>query len=200
MAAVVIKNSRRAEEAPVAPIKANGTKYQFELIFDGGNKRAYADETGDLVAELIPGYVTQRERIRKAGADQAAQEEAIGEAYFERLKYAAGIQVQLQAALLAEYEDDATVLITEEERAILLAPRDVPPSPKMWDCVVPLVLLEDFYQPLGKLPLPDAYPRSGNEPGSNLILLSTQTEEALLRSLHNAGIVNLAELNSTQAK
>lgn len=53
----VIPNRVEADgRPPVPPGRADGAHYRYEMIFDGGNFRGYADTAYELVTYLIPGY------------------------------------------------------------------------------------------------------------------------------------------------
>src|SRR6266516_2978265 len=106
----LIRNPQ-GETPPPAPTRPDGTPYRFEMIFDGGGWRAYADEPADLVAELIPGYGELDSPVARAEA---------------RIAYATSAQVALQAMLNSERGlDDCD----EQERQMLLGPRHQPPAP-----------------------------------------------------------------------
>jgi hypothetical protein len=149
------------------PTRPDGSLYRFELIYDGGRWRGYADTTDELLGGVIPGY---------ADLDPARQAEA-------RLAYAVQAQVVLQAELAAETGLDGC---REDERDLLLGDRSVPPAPEVWTAPVPLVLVTSFYAPAGDLVAPVG---AGGPP--NLVWLDPTSADALLRSLSHAGAVQL---------
>jgi hypothetical protein len=158
---VRIPNSTTAGPPPVPPVRGDGQPYEFELICDGW--RGYAETWEELAGLLIDGY------------DQAGSDEGRLEA---RLRYAADVQVPLQAGFAASGALDGC---GEEERAVLLGARDEPPRLPSWQAPVPLVLVTSFYAPAGQLPRPQA---AGD---GEIIWIDPQTAESLLRSLHAAG-------------
>jgi hypothetical protein len=175
---IVVRNTR-GPSPPEAPMRPDGTPYRFEMIFDGFGYRAYADTPAELCEALIEGY--------RDLPDDRAQ-------YGARIVNAVTHQVQLQAALNAEGDLGAC---TEAQREILLGPRHLQPQVASWDCVVPLVLVDAYYKPIGQLVRPAG--RSAPSPGGYpcLIWLSPATEETYLRSLAQAGVIVLAELKAT---
>ena len=170
-----IRNTRGTAQ-PEVPVKADGSYFRFELIHDAGKYRSYADDASELCAALIGDY--------PAG-------DAL-EAAAARIRYAVTVQVRLQAAIDAE-EDLSSC--TPSERELLLGSRHVPPELEVWEADVPLVLVDTYYRPLGELQRPVGGPRGGRDhPDSNLIWLSPATEESLVRSLAEAGVVVLSEI------
>ncbi|MEV0144732.1 MULTISPECIES: hypothetical protein [unclassified Nonomuraea] len=164
---VVIRNSSSADRPPAVPVKVDGSLYRYEMIFAGGGSRAYADEPGELVGALSPGYDalgTPDER------DQA------------RVRMALDAQVRLQAQLAAT---DRLEECTAEDRAVLLGGRHVPPAPEEWTAPVPLVLITTFYEPAGSLPRPRG-------PEELQVWLDPADDWTLLTSLHAAGVIDVA--------
>lgn len=162
---------------PEVPRRSDGTLYRFELIFDAGRYRAYADTLTELCEQLIAGYDGLEGDVAQAAA---------------RIAYAVRAQVHLQAAMVAEA---GLASCTGEERELLLGPRHVPPAPSRWEAEVPLVLVDTYYQPLGEIPRPHSHPRSGGVPGSNLVWLCPADEASLVGSLAAAGVVVVSELD-----
>jgi hypothetical protein len=175
MSAVVIRNP--SGPVPPAPRKADGAVYRFEMLFDGLGYRAYADTATELCEELIAGYTAIDDEVAQAAA---------------RIQYAVGTQVRLQAELVDD--EDAMTSTTPQEREILLGARHVPPALEVWEADVPLVLVDTYYQPLGRLPRPAGRPRGGGPPESNLVWLRPADEAELLTSLSEAGVIILGEL------
>jgi hypothetical protein len=151
------------------PTRPDGALYRFELIYDGGRWRGYADTTDELVDAMIPGY---------SDLDPARQSEA-------RLTYAVRAQVMLQAELNVDIGLDGC---REEEKDLLRGDRSVPPAPDVWTAPVPLVLVASFYAPAGDLVAPLG---AGGPP--NLVWLDPTSADALLRSLSRAGVVQLSQ-------
>jgi hypothetical protein len=158
----------RGDTPPPAPTRPDGTPYRFEMIFDGGGWRAYADEPAELLDALIPGYAAMHSPVARAEA---------------RIAHATGVQVALQASLNAgQGLDDCT----DEERRLLLGPRHEPPAPLVWRAPVPLVLVATFYRPQGALHAPRA------EPPGQLWWIDPGDDITLLTSLHRTGLITLA--------
>jgi hypothetical protein len=168
---VSVRNSRGwAQLDP--PTRPDGGLYHYELIYDGGKWRGYADTADELLEALIPGYPDLDSDARAAA----------------RLAHAVRTQVALQAQIVA-----ATGLAgcADTETAVLLAARDTPPAPETWAAPVPLVLVTTFYTPTGELPAPAAADPAG------LIWIDPTSAETLLRSLHRAGAVQLHQASTT---
>lgn len=161
-----IQNTR-GDEAPQPPTHPNGRPYRFEMIFEDGAVRAYADEPADLVAELIDGY---RRLISPVDRGEA------------RIRYAVDAQVAVQAAVLNEYSIQGC---TEAEQALLLGSRDQPPAPEVWRAPVPLILVTSFYQPVRPLARPRA-----EQPGQ-IWWIDPGDDVNLLSSLHRLGVITL---------
>lgn len=177
MTMIRLRNSRGwAQTDP--PRQPDGALYRFELIYDGGKWRGYANTTDDLLDALLPGYTDLDEAARAAA----------------RLSHAVQTQVVLQANLVASIGLDG---VGEGDTAVLLGARDVPPTPASWSAPVLLVLVTTFYQPIGAHPVPTAEPDA-------LIWLDPSTPGTLLQSLHYAGVVQLhaaaADASDGQAK
>ena len=167
---VVIERNTRAGAVPVAPRRPDGSLYRFAMYFDGLRSVAYADTPEELCEVLIPGYSAMSNDERLTA----------------RILYATRSQVQLQAAIAAEADPSGC---TDEERGVLLGPRDVPPAPEVWQADVPLVLVDVYYEPQGQLARPVGRPRSGGEDNSNILWLSAVDESSLLTSLAAAGLI-----------
>jgi hypothetical protein len=161
-----IRNTR-GDNAPTPPTRPDGRPYAFEMIFEDGTVRAYADEPADLVAELVDGYRTLISPVDRAEA---------------RTRYAVGAQVAVQAALIDEYGLDGC---SQDEQALLLGSRDQPPAPAVWRAPVPLVLVSSFYQPARHLARPAA-----EEPGQ-VWWIDPGDDITLLVSLHRLDVITL---------
>jgi PAS domain S-box-containing protein len=159
--------------------------YRFEMIFDGGSYRAYADTVTELCEQLIPGYAELEDDVSQAAA---------------RIQHAVRAQVLLQAAIVAEADLSGC---SGAEQELLLGPRHAPPVIEVWKADVALVLVDTYYEPLGPVPRPEGRlparpvgrPRGGAPPGSNLIWLRPGDEAELLASLADAGVVVVSELD-----
>ena len=162
---------------PDIPRRPEGGLYRFEMIFDSGRYRAYADTVTELCEQLIDRYAALDDDVAQAAA---------------RIQHAVRVQVQLQAALVAEADLSRC---SPEEQELLLGSRHVPPVLEVWEAHVPLVLVDTYYEPLGQLPRPQGRPRSGGLAGSNLIWLRPGDEADLLTSLADAGVVIVSELS-----
>lgn len=173
----VLSRNPREGVAPEVPQRPEGGLYRFELIFDGGRYRAYADTVTELCEQLIHGYAALDDDVSQAAA---------------RIQHAVRAQVQLQAAIVA---DVGLSGCSAEERELVLGPRHVPPALEVWAADVPLVLVDTYYEPLGALPRPQGRPRSGGAPDSNLVWLRPGDEAELLESLADAGVVVVSELD-----
>jgi hypothetical protein len=173
MGSLVITRSPRGDVPSTPPRRPDGTAYRFELIYDGAKHRAYADDLVELMGALIPGYESLD------GPSRAV----------ERLVAAVRAQVRLQAWLCAEGDLEAC---SAEEREILLGSRHQPPAVERWEALIPLVLVENYYEPQGGLPRPEGVPQWGGGPDSNLIWIDASSEMALFLSLHLAGDLRLA--------
>ena len=173
---VVTRNSRGGI-APTVPHRPDGTLYRFEMIFDGGRYRAYADTATELCEQLIDGYADLDDDVAQAAA---------------RIQHAVRAQVLLQAAIVAEADLSGC---SSQERELLLGPRHVPPQLEVWEAEVPLVLVDSYYEPLGRLPQPRGRPRNGGTEDSNLIWLRPGDEAELLTSLADAGVLVISELD-----
>jgi len=161
-----IPNTSGSLPPPAPPAQPDGRPYQYELIH--ASWRGYADTHAELTALLIAGY------------DQLAGDE---ERLAARLRHAADVQVPIQAQLAAEGD---LAGCGEEDRAVLLAPRDTPPAVAEWRAPVPLALVTSFYAPHAARPRPQA-----SAPGQ-IAWIDPSTDESLLRSLHDAGWVTLS--------
>ena len=165
---IIVRNPSQRSAPPVPPARPDGTLYRYELLFADASRRAYADTPAQLLDALIPGY---------AQHDPAAQLQA-------RITFAVTAQVTLQARINHEVGLDGC---TDHEVRLLQGPRHEPPTPGVWRAPVPLVLVDSFYQPASDLPRPEA------ADAGELVWLEPASEYALLRSLHEAGLVQLAE-------
>jgi hypothetical protein len=162
---VKIPNSTGGGPPPDPPARPDGQPYAYELVAPAW--RGYADTFTGLASLLIDGY-------GGLGGEDARQE--------ARLRYAADVQVPVQAALAQGADLGAC---SDTEKQALLGARDKPPAVGSWTSPVPLVLVTAFYQPAGDL----AWPRASG-PGK-VIWIDPSSDETLLVSLHEAGWVTV---------
>ncbi|MCC7078882.1 MAG: hypothetical protein IT198_17335 [Acidimicrobiia bacterium] len=163
---LIFRNAPAADpRPPTAPVKADGSPYRFEMLYDGFTRRAYADTLTDLCRALIPDY------------DPDAGDEDLATA---RILYAVRAQVELQAEICAATDLSGC---SSAERSILLGNRTEQPHIAIWTADIPLVLVDIDYEPLGTRP----------RPTGNIIWLEPIDEHTLLTSLHRAGIIHLNE-------
>ncbi len=172
MTAIVVRNPRQADGRMIRiPTRADGRYYAYELIFGGGESRAYADTFEELAAALIENY-----------ADTAPAP------LNQRIRYAFDAQVRIQAAINAQLLDDPSIAVPPEDAEILSRPRGQRIDLTTWSSTIPLVLLATDYAPVGPHPRPD---------GETIIWIDPVNAESLIRSLADAGYVVLAELDPT---
>lgn len=166
---ITVRNPAAAANLPAPPRKPDGALYRYEMILPGAARRGYAENTEQLLDLLAPGYLeTHGPRARAAA----------------RIDLAVRAQVHVQAQLA---DPDALARCTDEQRALLLGARALPPAPAVWDGPVPLVLVTTFYQPTGRL----ARPRE--QDGGQVWWIDPTTPMSLLTSLHTVGWIRLAD-------
>lgn len=168
---VVVANTMEAAAEITPPFKNGTDPYQFEMIFDDGKGRAYADDPDALLTVLIGGYGTMTEPARLAA----------------RLHLAVRTQTTLQAVIIDHVGLEG---VTPEEYAVLMASRATPPDVNVWTCEVPLVLVDSFYAPHGSLPVPISGKGDVDNP-DNLLWLRPHDPFEFLVSLHEVGLVGL---------
>lgn len=149
------------------PVKENGELYEYMVLYQ--ESLVQGESLTELMEFFVPGYSELDESQR----------------YLKRLMFVTEAQVVLQARLLATVDIDE--LCTPEEKEILEAPRDAPLRITEWNCLAPLVLIADFYQPHGKLPVP-----TSTLPDTHgIIWLSAITEKSFFNTLHYAEMLQL---------
>lgn len=168
MASTTVR-SRPGLARVTAPVREDGTSYRYEMVHSGGARRTYADDPGELVSALIPGYAEIGDPVERTKA---------------RIVHAVHVQVTTQAAINVEV---GTLECTPAEREILSADRATPPVLAEWSAAVPLVLVDCFYAPVTQTPRPAAV-----APGE-ILWLRPATEWDHLRSLASIGAIMLAE-------
>jgi len=158
------------------PLNRDGEPFLYCMIFNADTVMAFSDSATVLVDLLIEGYL----EIPEADVvEQATQ----------RTMFAVGAQVRSQAAIVARAN---LALATPDERRMLGGSRDTPPQLTVWECPIPLVLVDAFYEPFSDSPRPVGRPRTGGERDSNVIWLSFVDEVEFLYGLHRAGEIQLA--------
>lgn len=158
------------------PLNGDGEPFLYCMIFNADTVMAFSDSATALVDLLIDGYL---EIPEPDVVEQATQ----------RTMFAVGAQVRTQAAIVARAN---LSLATPEERTMLGGSRDTPPELTVWECPIPLVLVDAFYEPYSNSPRPVGRPRTGGERDSNIIWLSFVDEVEFLYGLHRAGEIQLA--------
>lgn len=169
---VIVTNPAEAAGEVEAPLRDGTDPYRFEMVYDDGNYRAYADTADGLLVALIDGYADMSEQDRLTA----------------RVHLAVRTQTTVQAVLNAHYGLDQ---VTPDEYVLLSASRATPPAPARWDCQVPLVLVDVFYVPTGDLPRP--LTEQDVEAPDNLVWLSPTDPLDFVYSLHRVGLVGLGE-------
>lgn len=154
------------------PTRTDGAYYRFEMIFDNGGYRAYDDRPAGLLQYLIPAYnkLNRKQRLQA------------------RIKHAVNAQVRLQAKLNNFFEDSPR---TPSEEKILNDTRVYQPRLSQWDCPVPLVLVDSFYQPYGDYQPPVSGIADVAIPPNLWWLRPAKSEFEYLRSLHETSIIDL---------
>ena len=173
MAAVLTRNPNTGEDV-VAPTKADGSLYRYEMIFDRQRSRAYGDTAADLIDALVPGYAT-------LGSDE--------ERIKARVRYATGLLAPLQASVLQQVDQTA---LSNAEKDVLLKPRFEAVTIDEWASEVPLVLLDVHYSPFSEIDAPVSTLEDVENP-RNIIWVRAGEEYDLLMSLSNIGVITVAE-------
>lgn len=173
MAAIVVSNTTEADQTVIdVPVKADGSPYRFEMLFNGMVDRAYADTADDLLECMIPQYT------RMPAAERLAA----------RLQHATRTQVTVQADI--NWSHNNLMDCTPEEQIILSASRATPPDMREWSSPVPIVLVDVFYAPIGQIPQPISTISDVNDP-PNILWLRVEDEYEYLISLGRCGFIAL---------
>jgi hypothetical protein len=162
----IVRTRPRRGEQPSAPSRPDGSAWRYELVFDHGRRRAYADDLTLLVGELIAGYLD---------LSSHDQREA-------RAAHAHGIQPGIQAALIVEIGLDKC---SAAAREFLMRAWSPQASIEVWEEPVPLALVDVDFAPWTAIERPV-------ERGGRIIWLATTDDEAYLTSLTAAGEIVLA--------
>ncbi len=165
------------------PLNADGEPFQYCMIFNADTVMAFSDSATELVDLIIEGYLD-------------ISEDDVVEQAIARTLFAVGAQVRTQASIMSRAN---AALATPEELAILNGSRDTPPRLAVWGSIIPLVLVDAFYQPFSDIPRPVGRPRDGGEPDSNIIWLSFADEVEFLTGLNRCGEIQLATFTGSPA-
>lgn len=169
------------DEHPVNP--DTGRFYRYGMVTAHG-LTAYGQTWRELCEALIDGYGADeiRARLEADGVppDEMASRFRI-ESATRRIMYALKVQVWLQAQINADHQDEVTAL-GDPSREVMYASRVGQPDISAWDEDIPLVLVAYQYEPYGQKPKPEG----------NIIWLNPFSDEALIRSLHDAGEIVLS--------
>lgn len=173
MNAVIVSNTTETDEIPLeVPVKADGTPFRFEMLFNGLVDRAYADDVADLIGCMIPRYQTMSD----------------GERLAARLHHATRTQTTVQADINWTHRN--LTGCTPEEQVILSASRATPPEIREWSSTVPIVLIDVYYEPIGRLPCPTSTLADVTSP-PNIFWLRVEDEYDYLMSLGSIGFIEV---------
>lgn len=174
MVAVIRKNPWNGE-TPVVPLQEDGSNFEYMMYFNGHERIAYANTIREMIEVLVPQYL---------GSDEASQQRM-------RTSYATSVAVWTQALILAEIADTD---LSDEERSIVYAKRNEKPQPVIrdWSSDVPVVVVEDNYEPYTTTPKPTSTQGALGE-AENIIFMRTHSEKDFLYSLHEAGYIRLLQ-------
>jgi hypothetical protein len=155
----------------IAPL--NDTRpYAYEMIFNGGRFRAYADTTDELMDVLIPGYTQMNQQARLT----------------ERLLFATMAQTVLQAAINANHDLDRETI---EAQIVLTGHRNTPVDIPTWESSIPLVLIDLHYVPYTERPAPVSLLDDTANP-INLVWLRIASDMDFLTSFTEAGYLHVS--------
>lgn len=162
MSAYIVQNTTEAVAAPTPPV---GVVYGFEMIYEGGRTRAWANTAEDLIDALIPGYLSLDAE--------------------DRLRARLRLALQVRATVQAEINTD-TDLSGQPDGVIAALNAGVQaPQINVWSAPCPLVVLDLHY-----LPHTNIAPPVVTGPGVLLWFLAYD-EDDFLTSLHQAQFVVL---------
>jgi hypothetical protein len=145
------------------PRRADGARYQYEMIHGGGFRRAYSDDPVLLVAELVDGYDHLDETARQAA----------------RIGHARAVRPAAQARIVFALGTDGCN--PEQVDALLTAD---PSQVREWSAPVPLLLVDADFPPSG--------PRPVAVDDGRLLWLATVDELSYLLSLNACGEIVLS--------
>lgn len=162
----VARGRTRGPDAPVPPRRPDGSMWRYEMVFDGGRRRSYADDLTVLTGELIGDYGDLAPAQRRAA----------------RAAHAHGVQAAVQARLIIAI---GLAGCSSAGRLVLDDGWSPAPAIQAWAEPVPLVLVDSDYEPFTSTPRPIG--RDGH-----ILWLDTTDDETYLTSLTVAGEVILA--------
>lgn len=163
MVAHLAQNTPADQDPPQSP---DGEDHAYEMIFDGGGSRAWADSTVDLLDVLISGY----------------QAMSIEDRFAARLALALQVRSVVQAAINSERDLDGEPAGVV---AALTHPDPTAPPVRTWASGHPLVVLDVHYRPFTEIQPPVTA-------GDGVLLwFKVEDEDDFLLSLHSAGYVSL---------
>lgn len=174
---------RPAHPTPPPPRTQQGQLYRYEMIYDSGHRRAYANTLTELCTALIEEYDPDTIAARLADQHPAsAQRDRHTNRTLDRLRilYTVKVQIWLQALINSQADLDH---VTPHQRGVLRGQRTTQPAIDHWHTSVPLVLSTHEYQPHGPLAKPDG----------NIIWINPRDEQTLLTTLNKTGWIHLAE-------
>jgi hypothetical protein len=151
------------------PWRRNGMGYLHEMVHGDERRCRYADDLGDFLPDLIPGYTEL--------SDPAARTDA-------RVRHARRVRFDWQHDVTAAFGVEGC---TPEQIAVLTDERTMPPAVSIWSAPVPLLLVDCWYEPTTDLARP-----VGRDPGE-IFWLEPSDEVAYVRSLALLDIVIVIE-------
>lgn len=171
---VLVRNVSVGDDlsALAVPTRPDGTFYRYEMICDGGWSRLYDDSVVGLMTHLVPGYTRYDDDQRLAA----------------RIRHAVDAQVALQARLNVFF---AATPRNNQEQDVLNGPRHVQPNVSEWNCEVPLVLVDAFYEPYANAPRPVSGIADVAMPPNLWWLRPADGDLEYLRSLHETSVIDL---------
>ena len=174
---------RPAHPTPPPPRTQQGQLYRYEMIYDAGYRRAYANTLTELCTALIEEY--DPDTLAAQLDDQhptPSQRDRHTNRKLDRLRilYTIKVQIWLQALINSEADLD---LLTPHQLSVLRGQRTTQPAINHWNASVPLVLSAHEYQPYGPLAKPDG----------KILWIDPRDEQTLLTTLHETGWIHLAE-------
>lgn len=175
MTSIVLPNASNMDSGPLqVPLKNKTEPYKFEMLFNGLADRGYADDPVELLEMLIPGY----------------SKGSVGEKMAMRLHHAVRVQTVQQANI--NYFYNVSDVCDPEEQVVLFGSRSVPVDVPTWNSEVPLILVDVFYEPHGRIKPPVSGIADVQDP-PNMLWLRTADEYEYLVSLHRCDYIVLSE-------
>ena len=171
---VIVRNVSAGNDVSSLPVptRPDGSFYRYEMICDGGWSRLYDDSAVNLLTHLIPGYTRYNDDQRLAA----------------RIRHAVDCQVRLQARLNVFFAASPRDAL---EQHVLYGHRNTPPKVTEWNCQIPLVLVDAFYDPFSDLPKPYSGISDVAMPPNLWWLRPAEGELEYLRSLHETSVIDL---------